>query len=105
MNNIILLQAGQGQSALPTFIFMGAILLVMYFFMIRPQSKKAKEQKNFQEGLKKGDRVVTAGGIHGKVEKIGDTTVTLEVSNNNTKMTFEKSVISYENSKNLTNNK
>lgn len=100
MNDIILLQGGQGASSLPTFIFMGAVLLVMYFFMIRPQSKKAKEQKAFQEGLKKGDRIVTAGGIHGKVEKINETTATIEVDHN-TRITIEKSVISLEQSKNL----
>lgn len=90
---------GEG-SALPTFIFMGAILLVMYFFMIRPQSKKAKEQKAFQEGLKKGDKVITAGGIHGKVDKIGDNTITLEVDHNS-RITVEKSVVSHEFSKNM----
>ncbi|MEX0811534.1 MAG: preprotein translocase subunit YajC [Chitinophagales bacterium] len=99
MNNIVLLQMGGEGSALPTFIFMGAILLVMYFFMIRPQSKKAKEQKAFQESLKKGDRVVTAGGIHGKVDKISDDTVTLEVDHNS-RITVEKSVVSFEYSKN-----
>lgn len=104
MNDILLLQAGGEGSALPTFIFMGAILLVMYFFMIRPQSKKAKEQKAFQEQLKKGDRVVTAGGIHGKVDKISDDTITLEVDNN-TRLTLEKSVISLENTQGLNNNK
>ncbi len=67
----------------------------MYFFMIRPQTKKAKEQKNFIAEVKKGDKVVTAGGIHGKVAKVNDDTFLIEVDGG-TKLKVEKSVISLE---------
>lgn len=57
------------------------MILVFYFFMIRPQTKKAKEQKNFINNLQKGDKVVTIAGIHGKVNKINeDGTMELETS-------------------------
>ncbi|GIV33094.1 MAG: preprotein translocase subunit YajC [Chitinophagales bacterium] len=90
--NIVLLQGGQG-SPVPTLLFMVAIFAVMYFFMIRPQAKKAKEQKKFISEIKKGDKVVTAGGIHGRVAKVNDDTFLLEVDGG-TKIKVEKSVIS-----------
>jgi preprotein translocase subunit YajC len=77
---------------LPLFL----ILVVFYFFFIRPQTKKNKELKKFREELKKGDKVVTIGGVHGKVLEIKDTTVVLEVGNQ-LKMTFEKSAIAMDN--------
>ena len=83
---------GQG-NPLPTFIFFGAIMLVMYFFMIRPQSKKAKDQKKFIEEIKKGDKVVTVGGIHGRVVKVNEDSFLVEVDSN-TKLKIEKSVVS-----------
>lgn len=86
---------GQGgeSNPLPTFIFMGAIFLVMYFFMIRPQTKKAKEQRQFLESVQKGDKVVTAGGIHGRIAQVEENTFLLEVDKN-TKMRIEKNVLS-----------
>ncbi len=74
---------------------MGLVMVVMYFFMIRPQSKKAKDQKNFINEIKKGDKVVTIGGIHGRVAKVNDDTLLIEVDGN-TKLKIEKSVISME---------
>jgi len=64
---------------------------VFYFFMIRPQMKKQKELKKFRENLSQGDKVVTIGGIHGKILEITDTTVLL--SSDGTKLRFEKSAI------------
>lgn len=95
MFQTIFLQATDGGgSSIAPFIFMALIFVVMYFFMIRPQSKKAKEQKKFIEEIKKGDKVVTAGGIHGKVIKVNnDGTFLIEVDSN-TKLKIEKSVIS-----------
>ena len=87
-------QGGQG-NPLPTFIFMGAIFLVMYFFMIRPQSQKAKKQKGFINDLKKGDKIVTIGGIHGRILRVNDDSFLVEVDQN-TKLKIEKSVISME---------
>ncbi len=67
------------------------ILIVFYFFMIRPQMKKQKEMKKFRENLKAGDKVVTIGGIHGKLLEVADSTVL--ISSEGTKLRFEKSAI------------
>ena len=75
-------------SLLPLFL----ILVVFYFFFIRPQTKKNKELKKFREAIKKGEKVITIGGIHGKVVEVKDSTVILEVGNQ-IKMTVEKSAI------------
>ncbi len=96
-NLFILLQAGGDSgstwtSLLPLFL----ILIVFYFFFIRPQQKKTKEQRKFREALKKGDKVLTIGGIHGKIAEIKDTTVILEVGNQ-VKMTVEKSALVMDN--------
>ena len=72
-----------------------AIIGVFYFFMIRPQQKKQKDQKNFVENLKKGDNVVTVGGLHGRVASVDGPTITLEVDRG-VKMTFEKTSIARE---------
>lgn len=72
------------------------IFAVIYFFMIRPQSKKAKEQKSFRENISKGDKIVTIGGIHAKVAEIQDTTVIIEVEGQQ-RLKIEKSAISPEN--------
>ena len=58
------------------------IIVVMWLFMIRPQSKKAKEEQKFREGLKKGDKVVTIGGFHGKVVEVKETTVMISLAPN-----------------------
>lgn len=93
---MILLQGAPASGIEPSFfIMMGLVMVVMYFFMIRPQTKKAKEQKNFINEIKKGDKVVTIGGIHGRVVKVNDDTLLLEVDGN-TKLKIEKSVISVE---------
>ncbi len=90
----ILLEAEAGDqsswmSMLPLFL----ILIVFYFFFIRPQTKKSKEQKKFRESLQKGQKVVTIGGIHGKVTDINETTVVIEISGGQVKITVEKSAI------------
>jgi preprotein translocase subunit YajC len=64
------------------FIMMIMIFVVFYFFMIRPQMRKQKELKNFRESLKKGDRVVTTGGIYGKINNISENIITMDVGNN-----------------------
>jgi len=71
---------------------------VFYFFMIRPQQKKQKQQKKFIEELKKGDTVVTIGGIHGKIVDQNETSVTLDIDRG-TKIKFDKTSISLESSK------
>ncbi|MCW1734957.1 preprotein translocase subunit YajC [Anaerorudis cellulosivorans] len=63
-----------------TLIMMIAIIAVFYFFMIRPQQKKQKELQKTREALKPGDKVVTAGGIHGRIKEVGDTYFLVEVA-------------------------
>lgn len=98
----ILLQAEtpQGGGWIQQLVLFGGIALVFYFFMIRPQQKKQKDQKKFINEIQKGDAVVTVGGMHGKVFALSDDTVTVEVDKG-TKITFEKSSISLEASKKL----
>lgn len=102
--NAILLMAppsGQDQSPWPTFLMMGGIILVFWLFMIRPQAKKAKEQKKYIDNLQKGDKIVTIAGIHGTVNKVNeDGTLNLEVSPGSY-LKIEKSAISQEWSANV----
>ena len=93
----ILLQAGGGSSQ---FIMLGAMIVIFYMFFIRPQQKKQKKQKNFVNEMKKGDTVVTMGGIHGKVTEVTDVTITIDVDRG-TKLTIEKSSVSLDASKRL----
>ena len=94
--NFILLQVkGFDPSLLVT---MGAAFLVMYFFMIRPQQKKQNDQKKFLTALKKGDNVVTIGGLHGKIHEIDELTLILEVDRG-MRLKFDRSAISLEGSK------
>ena len=79
-------------SNLNSFLPLVLMFVVMYFLMIRPQQKKAKEQKSMMDALSKGDEVVTAGGILGKVAKVQDTYVTIEVANN-TEVVVQKHAI------------
>ena len=84
MNMFTILQAAQpaqGGGAM-RWVMMALIFVVMWFFMIRPQRKQQKELQAFRDGLKKGDKVVTIGGIYGTVCEIKDTTVLIEVDNN-----------------------
>ena len=74
-------------------LFLLAFIAVFYFFIFLPQIRKAKKQKQFKEGLAKGDQVVTTGGIHGKILEMNDLTVTLDVGNGN-RLKFDKSAIS-----------
>ena len=93
-------QAGD-QSPWPTFLMMGAIILVFWLFMIRPQAKKAKDQKKYIENMQKGDRVVTIAGIHGKINKVNDDgTIELETSPGSY-IKLEKSAISLEWTQNI----
>lgn len=87
--------SGKGSSSF-SLIFMGLMILVFWMFMIRPQAKKAKQQKSFINDLKKGDKVVTIAGIHGTINKVNeDGTISLEVSPGSY-LKIEKSTISME---------
>ncbi len=101
INASILLQAAaQEQNPASFWIMMGLLMVVFYFFMIRPQQKKAKDARKFRESLQKGSKVVTIGGLHGKVLEIDEKTVLLEVDSN-VKLRFEKSAIAMDNSMQL----
>lgn len=73
-------------------IFLGLMIVVFYFFMIRPQQKKQKQVQQFRENLKKGDKVVTIGGIHGKISDVQEGTFTIEIADN-VKITIEKAAV------------
>ena len=89
----ILLQAQGGQSAMIYQLLMWAgILGVFYFFMIRPQQKKQKDQKKFLDELKKGDEVVTIGGLHATIVSVYESTVTVEIEKG-LKLKFDKTAI------------
>ena len=95
--NVFLMMDPQGKSSsTSTLILMGMMILVFYFFMIRPQAKKAKDQKKYITDLQKGDKVVTIAGIHGVINKVNDdNTVNLETSPGSY-IKIEKSAISME---------
>jgi preprotein translocase subunit YajC len=97
MMNSILLQAGAQNAGTMQLVLLGGMIVVFYFFMIRPQAQKAKKAKKFQEDMQKGEKIVTIAGIHGVVNKINDdnTTIQLEVSPGST-IKIEKSAISME---------
>ena len=93
MNNLlsILLQA-QTSNPLMSFLPILLIIVVFYFFMIRPQMKRQKELTKFRSELKKGDKIVTTGGIYGKIDEIGDTTIIIEVEDK-MKLKIDKSAV------------
>lgn len=97
--NIILLQA-QGNPLVSQFILIGGILLVFYFFMILPQQRKRKEHTKYLNNMKKGDKVITVGGIHGKIISVDEQTFTIEIDKS-TKVVIDKNGISSEASKSL----
>jgi preprotein translocase subunit YajC len=90
----ILLQAEPPKSGggFGAFLPLILIIVVFYFFFIRPQTKKNKELKKFRENLKRGDRVITIGGIHGKVLEVSETNVVIEVEGQN-RLKMEKAAI------------
>lgn len=87
-------QPGGGGAMMP--IMLVGMIAVMYFFMIRPQQKRAKEQKKFAESMNTGDKIVTASGIHGRITRANDDgTLVIEVDRN-TNITMDRSAISME---------
>ncbi len=89
---VLLQAAGTGGSGWATLIMFGGMFVIMYFFMIRPQQKKQKEAKKFQDSLEIGDKVMTLGGIHGKIVEVGDTFVVMSIDQG--RMRIEKAGIS-----------
>ena len=98
----VFLMVGQGKGGGGfQFVFLGLMILVFWLFMIRPQAKKAKQQKTFMSGLQKGDKIVTIAGIHGTINKINeDGTFLLEI-NPGSYIKMEKSAVSMEMTANL----
>lgn len=85
-------QPTEGSNPLTSFLPLLLIILIFYFFMIRPQMKRQKELRKYRESLQKGDKVITTGGIYGKVEAIKDNHVIVEIDNN-VKIKIDKSAI------------
>ena len=81
-----------GGNSVSSLIMIVAMIAIFYLFMIRPQAKKQKELKKFREAMKPGDKVVTIGGVHGKILEIAESTVL--ISSEGTKIRLEKSAIS-----------
>jgi preprotein translocase subunit YajC len=93
--NYILLQAAAapaGQNGWSSILMIVLMFVVIYFFMIRPQQKRQKEIKKFRESIKTGDKVITAGGIYGKVKDVKETTITLEIADN-VRITIDKNSV------------
>lgn len=100
----ILLQGSPAGGGMGSIIFLVAIVIVFYFFMIRPQVKKQKTEAQFRTTLEKGAKVVTIGGIHGRIVEVMDTTFMIEIDSN-VKVKVEKTAISAEATKALQANK
>ncbi|BDD10476.1 preprotein translocase subunit YajC [Fulvitalea axinellae] len=91
----ILAQAAPAQgNPWQSWVMIGLIFVVFYFFMIRPQQKRQKEHKKLIDAIKKGDEIVTAGGIHGKIVSLGDNDITIDIDGRGTKMTIDRSSVS-----------
>lgn len=87
--NVLLQAAAPNGGMGGTLIMMVAIFAIFYFFMIRPQQKKQKELQKSREAMKSGDKVVTSGGIHGRIKEVGDTWFLVEVADG-VRLKFEK---------------
>lgn len=94
MSPLPLAQAAPGGLLGSPLLLIAVLFLVMYFTMIRPQAKQAKAHRALIEGLQKGDRIVTMGGIHGTIRQVDDTTVLVEVDGG-TKLRFDKGKVAY----------
>lgn len=98
LNILLFMPPAEGEEGggLMSFLPLVLIVLVFYLFFIRPQMKKSKDQKKFREAIKKGDKIVTIGGIHGKIMEIQETTLTIEVEGQN-RLKVEKSAVAMDN--------
>lgn len=103
MIETILLQSSSS-GGYTQFLMLGGMIAIFYLFFIRPQQKKQKDTKKFISEVKKGDKVVTVGGIHGKITSVDGDTVTLDVDRGS-KLVIEKSSISLETSKKYADSK
>ncbi len=91
---LLMAQSSQDQNPILTFLPLVLIFVVFYFFMIRPQQKRETERKKMIEAVKKGERVVTIGGIHGTVAQVDEASVLIEIDKgSSTKIRVDKSAI------------
>ena len=98
MMNILLMASPNGEGGgFGALIPLLLVIVIFYFFMIRPQMKRQKEVRNFRDSLKKGDRVLTIGGVYGKIVEVSETTVMLEIADN-VRIKVEKAGIVKDNS-------
>ncbi|MCD4694797.1 MAG: preprotein translocase subunit YajC [Bacteroidales bacterium] len=88
---------GEEGSGLMSFLPLVLIVLVFYLFFIRPQMKKTKDQRKYREAIKKGDKIITIGGIHGKIIEVQEKTFTIEVEGQN-RLKLEKTAVSMDGS-------
>ena len=95
---------GQEGGGIMSFLPLVLIVLVFYLFFIRPQMKKSKDQKKFREALKKGDKIITIGGIHGKIIEVQEKTFTIEVEGQN-RLKIERSAVSMDGGSQIGENK
>jgi preprotein translocase subunit YajC len=99
LNSILLMtpQGQEGGGGFGSLIFLLLIIVIFYMFFIRPQMKRSKEQKKFRENLKKGDKVITIGGVHGKIVEVQETSFTIEVAEN-VRLRIEKTAVAMDGS-------
>ncbi len=79
LNILLMTQEGEG-GGFAAFLPLILIIVVFYFFFIRPQMKKQKDARKYRESLKKGDKIITIGGVHGKITEVQEKTFTIEVA-------------------------
>ena len=95
MNNLVILMGGgTNQSPIAQIVPLVLIVVVFYFFMIRPQMKKAKETKKYIEALKAGDKILTIGGIYGTIQKMNDDGTIIMAVEDGTKIKISKNAVS-----------
>ena len=92
LNVLLMTSPAEGQSPLTSLLPLILIILVFYLFMIRPQMKRQKDMKSYRESLKKGDKVVTTGGIYGKIADIKDQVILVEIADK-VRIRIDKSAI------------
>ena len=101
LNIILMMPQGEGEGGgLMSFLPLILVVLVFYLFFIRPQMKKSKDQKKYREALKKGEKIITIGGIHGKIIEVSETTVTIETLGQS-RLVVEKSAVAMDSTSQL----
>lgn len=106
LNILLFMPPAEGQEGggLMSFLPLILIVLVFYLFFIRPQMKKSKDQRKYREALKKGDKIITIGGIHGKIIEVQESTFTIEVEGQN-RLKIEKTAVAMDSSSQIASGK